>query len=102
MFDPFMTSLSVGWILVGAGVISMLVIATERSSNMSDLPLQPAKCSSRAQDLKPVARWSLVAMSIVLCSYGVFRIQQDRNWSPFQEPSSVHATSLGRSAEDEE
>jgi hypothetical protein len=102
MFDPFMTSLSVGWILLGAGVISMLVIATERSSNMTDLRFQPTKCGSRAQNLKPAARWSLIAISFVLCSYGVFRIQQDRNWSPLQEPYSVHTTSLVRSAEDED
>jgi len=40
MFDPFMTSLSRGWILLAAGASSALVIATNKSSYTSDVPLK--------------------------------------------------------------
>jgi hypothetical protein len=74
MFDPFMTSLSRGWILLAAGASSALVIATNKSSYTSDVPPQIPKRSRHHQDIKPVTRWSLVALFILLSSYGALRI----------------------------
>ena len=86
MFDPFTTSLSLGWIVLAAGVISTLVIATDKTSHPSDVPPQAVKRSRHHQDLKPVPRWLLAALSILLASYGALRIQEDHNWLPLQKP----------------
>jgi hypothetical protein len=86
MFDPSMTGLSVGWILLAAGVISALVIATDKTSHTSDVSAQAGKLGSHHRDLKPVTRWTLVAVSILLASYGAFLAQEDHDWSPFQAP----------------
>lgn len=86
MFDPFATSLSLGWILLAAGVVSTLVIATDKVSYASDVRRQAAERSRHHQDLKPAARWSLVALSLLLASYGALRIQEDHNWLPLQKP----------------
>jgi hypothetical protein len=86
MFDPFMTSLSLGWFLLAAGIISALVIAIYKPSHTSDIAPQTGKLGSHNQDLKPVTRWSLIAASILLASYGALLIQADHNWFPFQMP----------------
>jgi len=98
MFDPLMTSLSLGWFLLVAGIISALVIATDKTSHRADVPPRTGKLSSHNQDLKPVTRWSLVALSILLASYGALLIQEAHNWSPFQKPhvytSEINTTHL--------
>ena len=66
--------------------ISTLVIATDKTSHTPDVSLQAGKLSSHTQDLKPVTRWSLVALSILLASYGALLIQEDHDWLPFQKP----------------
>ncbi len=86
MFDPFLTTLSVAWILLAVGVISAVVFATAGSTGTTELPPQEAERSKRDQDVKPVARWSLVALSLLLASYGALRVQQDHDWLPFQRP----------------
>jgi hypothetical protein len=88
MSDPFMTSLSLGWFLLAAGVISAFVIATYKTSHAFDGSFQTGKLSGQTQDLKPARRWSLVALSILLAAYGALLIQQDHNWLPFQDPQS--------------
>jgi hypothetical protein len=65
MFDPLMTGLSVGWSLA-AGVISALAIATDKTSQTSDVSAQAGKLGSHHRDHKPTTRSSLVAVSICL------------------------------------
>jgi hypothetical protein len=52
--------LSLGWIVLAAGIISALVIATDKTSHTSDVSPQAENFSRHHQDLKPVTRWSLV------------------------------------------
>lgn len=86
MLDPLMTSLSLGWILLAAGVISTFVIATYKSSYPTDLPSEGTERGNYDQDLNPVTRWCLVALFILLASYGAFRIHEDHDWLIFQRP----------------
>jgi hypothetical protein len=86
MFDPLMTSLSLGWVLLAAGIISALVIAADKTSYTSNVSPQAGKLGSHHRDLKPITRWSLVSVSILLASYGALRIQEDHDWSRFQKP----------------
>ena len=34
--------------------------------------------------ITPKKRWIIVGVCMLIAAFGVFRIQQDRNWNPFQ------------------
>jgi hypothetical protein len=97
MLDPFM-SLSLGWFLMAVGIISALTIATDKTPHTADVSPQTGRLSSHNENLKPVIRWSLLAASILLASFGALLIQENHNWLAFQRPhiytSDINATHL--------
>jgi hypothetical protein len=37
----------------------------------------------------PLTRWIIVGICVVIVTFGVFKVLQDRNWHPFQSATEV-------------
>ena len=86
MFNPFITSLSFGWFLMAAGIISALVIATYKPTRFHTVQPQMRGSSSRDPDLRPAVRWSLVTVFVLLAAIGALVVQVNHDWNAFQMP----------------
>ena len=86
MFDPFVTSLSFGWFLMAAGVISALVVAIYRPTPFHTVQPQMRRSSSRDPDLRPAVRWTLVTVFVLLAAVGALVVRLNHDWNAFQMP----------------
>jgi hypothetical protein len=85
MFDPLMTSVSLGWFLLVAGIISALVIEPIKPRIHLTCRFRP---ESSAGTLRIVACYTMVFGCVVhfACLLWALLIQADHNWLPFQKP----------------
>jgi ABC-type enterochelin transport system permease subunit len=44
--------------------------------------------------MTPLIRWMIVGICVVIATFGVFKVQQDRNWHPFQSGTEVAPTTV--------
>jgi cell division protein FtsL len=80
--------ISVGWFLFVGGFLSAIGVATAKKFLKSDFANSDGVISEEDYKtevtLTPQRRSLIVAICIVIAVTGVFWIQHDNNWNPFQ------------------
>ena len=80
--------ISVGWVLFVGGLMSAIGVATAKRFLKSDFANSDGVISEEDYKtevtLTPMRRWLILAICIVIAVIGVFWIQHDNDWNPFQ------------------
>jgi hypothetical protein len=86
-------SFSIGWFLLFGGVVGTLRVSTSKKFYKSDFENTDgiiAEEDFKAEvPITQLRRWIFVGICVVIAAFGVFKIQQDRNWNPFQSGTEV-------------
>lgn len=80
--------ISVGWYCAIGGVWGAIKIATAKKLFKSDFANQEGviKAEDYATEvpMTPLRRWTIVGVCIIIAIVGLFMIEHDHNWNPFQ------------------
>jgi hypothetical protein len=80
--------LSVGWFCLVGGTVGAFRVAIAKKFFKSDFANMEGVITEEDRktevQISHLKRWSIVGICTLLAVFGVFKIQQDRNWNPFQ------------------
>ena len=91
-------SFSIGWFCLFGGVVGALRVSAAKKFYKSDFANTDGIIAE--EDYKtevpmtPLKRWMIVGVCVVIAAFGVFKIQQDRNWNPFQSGGGAAPVSV--------
>jgi hypothetical protein len=91
-------SFSMGWLCLFGGVVGALRVSTAKKFYKSDFENSDgiiAEEDYRTEvPITPLKRWIFVGICLLVASIGAFKIQQDRNWNPFESGAKVASVSV--------
>jgi uncharacterized membrane protein YdcZ (DUF606 family) len=90
--------ISVGWFCLIGGVVGAFRVAIAKKFLRSDFANMEgviAEADYKTEvHITPKKRWIIVGVCVVIAAFGVFRIQQDRKWNPFQSGGETAPTTV--------
>jgi len=84
--------ISAGWLWLLGGVLGALRNATAKRYYKSDFNgefLSTEEDRKTEVPMTPMKRWAIVAACVVIALVGIWLIQRDGNWNPFQSAGNV-------------
>ena len=80
--------ISVGWFSLVGGAVGAFRVAIAKKFFKSDFANMEGVITEEDYKtevpISPLKRWIIVGICILLAVFGLIKIQQDRNWNPFQ------------------
>lgn len=87
--------ISIGWFCLVGGVVGAIRVAIAKKFFKSDFASREGVITEEDYktevQITPMKRWIIVGVCVAIAVFGMFKIQQDQNWNPFQPGGSVTA-----------